>query len=398
MEHAEARELLSARLDGELPPERAPALEAHLASCGECRAFADGVMRLHALAAELPREEPGRLFARTTVPAPLRPRRAWRLAPALAAVLAVILFMVFATPPGFKVPVAAAAERLTSISTFYAEREITDSSPFTTTERIWFRAPNYLRVERVGDALDSLTIRRPGELFEGRRSGGTLTTGLPPDADVLPEPLSPTIALLGRIKGAGPTITGHPTLRYVLDLGNGRVRTADVDAHGYEVLGIKESLIFGKTVSRNGAVTTTKRVTAFQLNIPIDDSIFAIPQATSHDAGFHLGPVTEIAAGPISQPRGFDLVAAGSGPDGSRILYARGSFPLQIDISKQSPTGDQQTSITRSVTVAGHTAFLMLDLYALPRISFDLKDRVVTITAPMTQAELVDTAEAMFFG
>lgn len=50
----EFRELISARLDGELSPEEARDLEAHLEQCGDCAAFLQELEHLQALAQESP--------------------------------------------------------------------------------------------------------------------------------------------------------------------------------------------------------------------------------------------------------------------------------------------------------------------------------------------------------
>ena len=63
MDHHDAREMLSARADGELDPSAARALDDHLEGCAPCRTFGDGLARLRALAVELPRvREPERLW------------------------------------------------------------------------------------------------------------------------------------------------------------------------------------------------------------------------------------------------------------------------------------------------------------------------------------------------
>lgn len=47
MQCPHARELLSARLDGELAPADRPTLDTHLETCADCRAFADAASELH---------------------------------------------------------------------------------------------------------------------------------------------------------------------------------------------------------------------------------------------------------------------------------------------------------------------------------------------------------------
>ena len=98
MEHREAREMLSARADGELEPSAVRALDDHLDACVECNAFGDGLLRLRALAVALPRvPEPDGLRARPPAVRVRARRASFRFAPALAAavVVAVILTILF---------------------------------------------------------------------------------------------------------------------------------------------------------------------------------------------------------------------------------------------------------------------------------------------------------------
>jgi len=396
IDHADARELLSARLDGELPEERAPELDVHLTTCAECRAFFDDAMGLRALIAELPREEPGELFARRRAPS----RFKLRLAPAIAAALIVVLFLVLGSPPGFKVPVADAARALTTIRTFYAEREVTQGGE-TIREKIWFQAPGFLRIERKTARGTQIIVERPGARYEQLGTYRTLTTGLPPDVNVLPEPLSPSIALLGTLVGPGPVIDGRQTLRYELDLGQNRTRTADVDAERFTALGTTESLVLSKEAAAGGNSAGRKRVLDFRINEPIDASTFtfpSIPSIQTVDEGWRTTPSARAEIPPVRVPNGFRLITAATGPGGMRQVYARDSFGIQIGVSSEEPVGNTSTSSAIGVMVGGHHATIIEDLYQLPSISFELLGRFVTITAPMSEDGLVETARTMFFG
>ncbi|TMK79145.1 MAG: zf-HC2 domain-containing protein [Actinobacteria bacterium] len=350
MEHREARQLLSARMDGELGDGQGPALEEHVRGCDDCRAFADGAARLRALTQELPRiEGPARAWA----PPARAGRWSFRVAPALAAATVVALLVTVLGPPGtFAPPVAAAAERLTTIRTLFVDRVITDQAG-TTREKIWFRAAGFLRIERTQPSGRSVEIDRPGERFVQDASGSQLQTGLPPRADILPEPLSPTIQLLGVPRGPGPTIDGIPTVRYELDLDRGEKVTGN-------------------------ASTITKRVTSVRINGPIAASLFAIPSIRASDAGFRARPLSSFSLRPASLPAGFSLVASGSSPDGDTALFARGALPLEVDIAA-SPRSAGPTGRSSEVSLGKTTGTIVDDLYALPRISFAIGDKTVTI-------------------
>jgi len=397
MDHHDAREMLSARADGELDPSAARALDDHLEGCAPCRAFGDGLARLRALAVELPRvREPERLWAGPPATRVRARRRSFRFAPAFAAAVVVALVLTILGPPGrFALPIAAAAEPLTTIRTMFVEREITDNTGVTH-ERIWFRAPGFVRIERTSPTGSELIIERPGERFTQNASGSTHLTGLPPDADVLPEPLSPTIALIGDPKGAGPTIDGRQTIRYDLSFDNNVSRTAYVDATRFTVLGLDQSLILDKLSTINGRTTGRKRVVSVQLNTSINPSLFAVPDVPATDSGFRSRPVTSFAVVPAAIPAGFVLARSGSSPDGDTALYARGAFPLQIDVAERARATDEQTTHLQTATIGRVTATIVYSLYSLPRIYFTLHGKVVTITAPLDRDGLVDAARTMF--
>jgi len=393
MDHVEARELLSARMDGELDAARAPAIDTHLATCADCRGFADRISRLQTLVRALPREEAPPI----SLPVVTSRRFSWRSIPALAAAVAVAVLIAVLGPPGrFAMPIPAAAASLTNIRTLYVERELADESG-SSVEHIWFRAPGFVRIERTAsDGSTSLTIERPGARLIRNAEGSFLQTGLPPSADVLPEPLSPTIALLGDPKGAGPTIDGRTTTRYDLTFDDQTRRTAYVDATSYAVLGIEQSLILQKLGQVNGTTATRSRVLDLRVNQPVDPSLFALPAVAATDEGFRARALGSLPLHPASIPAGFSLVASGSSPDEDVMLFARGSFPVEVDVTARENVTPTQTTKTETVAVGSVQGKIVLDLYALPRIVFPVQDRFVTIVGPLDRAGLVKVARDMF--
>lgn len=106
MTHEQARESLSAFHDGELPePERA-LVEAHLASCGECRAALEDWRRLALVFLKPPQLPPSEAFVRRVMarigslerPAVARPWVLPWLVPALGAGLASLFLSVSIAP------------------------------------------------------------------------------------------------------------------------------------------------------------------------------------------------------------------------------------------------------------------------------------------------------------
>jgi len=303
--------------------------------------------------------------------------------------------VVIGGPGTFSVHIASAAQPLTTLHTFYAERRIVTVDG-TINEKIWFRAPGDVRIERTSAAGKELIIERPGRRFHETPTERSFETGLPPDADVLPEPLSPAVVLIGRNEGAGPLILGRPTIRYVIDLGDGRARVAYVDERMYTALGIDQGLILNKLATVNGQIAGDKRTIAFRINGPIADDLFAMPHLRPTDAGFREQPLSAMPVRPLELPAGFELVSAGSGPDGSRMLFARGAYPIQVDVATRQGEIDQATTRTHDLTIGTTSATIIEDLYKLPRITFERDNVFVTITAPMGRDDLAALAQTMF--
>lgn len=417
MGHDEARELASARYDGELDPARSRALEDHLASCAACARFAGGLAQVSAIAAALPVEPAPAGFAErvgAAVPAARRRRaRAWRLAPALAAVLAVAVFLVMFQPLGpARLPEAGAAEALKDISTLEVRRVIMRKAALPqggfmrtrTTEHIWFQAPGMLRVERVttGDIRErTLLIAIPGQRYErsserGRTSVDQWSTNVAPSLDAIPEPLSSTVAFIGKDAGPGPTIAGRPTRRFVIDE-HGVRRVAFVDTERFSVLGINEHAVLGKIVFEGTAVVERKRTVSVAYNRPIDPSVFAIPQREPVDQGFEPRALGALRFAPRRLPEGAPLVSAGAGRDDRGLpaeimLFERGAFPILVEVV---PTLPYHGGF--AVDVGTRSGWVSTELYGFPSLVFDLDgDHSVRVTAPLDPEGLAALAGEMY--
>src|SRR5439155_23886270 len=125
----------------------------------------------------------------------------------------------------------------------------------TTLERIWFRAPDSLRIERTitfeGGTSNELVIERPGVRYTRRDGNAQIETGIAPSPAILPEPLSVTIALYGTDLGPGPVVAGRATRRFQLDVETER-RIVTVDATTFSALGAEESTVLNKATLRFG--------------------------------------------------------------------------------------------------------------------------------------------------
>jgi hypothetical protein len=381
MTHDEVRDLAGALADGEATT--TPAYDSHVAECAECAAYATSLDRLRVLTSALPRETapaalPQRIRSRIR-----RRRVAFRLLPALAvATAAAVVVTVLPGPASFPAPRAGAAEPLLRLRSLYVERTVSDGHS-TSTERIWWRAPGSVRIERhATDGLDTVEIRTPGSAYDG----GLLTTGVAPEI-ALPEPISPTVALFGRDTGAGPAIAGRPTRRYELKVA-GETRVAFVDAG--VTLRADESIVLTKL----GLGPTVKRVTVVRLDPDVPDALFAPPgDAARTDAGFRTRPLGSLRVDPATRPAGFRVVTAGRGPDGDAVLFARGSLPLLVRTGGLTSTGRGEV---RNVTRAGRTYLVNVDLYAPPAVQVTSRGRVLTVSAPLPLDALVDLAARMY--
>jgi hypothetical protein len=420
IDHDDARMFASARVDGELDPALVSDLDEHLTGCDACTDFAVAIPRLSALAAVLPRElAPDDLPARVgeRLPAgaepqqlaPLRRRRSWRvrLVPSFAAALLVVLVVLLVGPtPVVRLPEAEAADALARISTFFVEREIESNvdpesgslrpgATFLTRERIWFKAPGSVRIERettVGGApRRTLQIERPGERYLENASGRFRETGLVPQPD-LPEPLSPTISLLGQDVGAGPSVLGRTTRRVELRFDQ-EVRVAFVDAERFSVLGLEESVVLVKG-PREGSTSARKRTVQLRYNPPLADSFFEIPAIAANDHGFRRAPIASLIAPPAGTPEGLDVVLAGKGPNGQAVLYAQGAFRVLVAIDAALTTADPSRRIPSQV--GSRPAMVILSLYDLPRVKFEVEGHFVSVSAPLETDQLIALASAMY--
>ncbi len=394
----EFRDRLSARLDGELPPAELAAVEAHLTGCAECSAYAGRLETLRALTAALPREPapaglPARVAAR--IRAVRRRRLAWRLAP--VPVLATVIALVIAVPPGgpglFPLPPAAAADGLLRLRTLYAEREIVDAGTVTR-EKVWFRAPGDVRIERLvtrpgQPAQEQLLVQRPGLEWDG----GTVRRNLPPVIG-LPEPVSPTVALLGEDQGPGPVVAGRPTRKYLLSVGE-RSRVALVDAQAAGVLGGADRIVLQKTEQGGlGLSGPVKRTLVVRYDEPLPDALFLVPGGPGEDGGFVSVPVERLAIRPRRVPEGFVVVRAARSGGAQAILYAQGALPILV--TTVPDPADPELSREELVTVAGRPATLVLDLYAVPQVSFTVGNRRITVAAPLPRDSLIRLAAELY--
>lgn len=410
--HDQARELASAAHDGELAARLRPALTQHLEQCAPCQVFSTGLVRLTEAVTAAPRELAPRSLPQR-VRAATRSRRvrrwSWSLAPlaTAAAVLVMIVLTNGAAPGGvFPLPAAGAATPLLELTSVYVEREVETVRTLsegqreveTTIERIWFSAPGLLRVERTtttptGTESD-LLIERPGGRFTTQDG---LKTGRSP-AIVLPEPLSPTLAELGRDLGPGPSVAGRATRRIELEAG-GETRVALVDADRPYVLGSAQSVVLGKSPLRPelGPFTesVTKRVLSIDLDADLDPARFTLPDVAGIDDGFRAREVEDLLAAPDRLPAGFRVVQAGRGPAGDALLMARGALPVLIEVTATSPT-DQGAQRTELLDIGGRPVVVGVPLYGTPWVRLSVDDQVVTISAPLPTASLVDLAQLLY--
>ncbi|HWL37481.1 MAG TPA: zf-HC2 domain-containing protein [Frankiaceae bacterium] len=387
MTHDEVRELLGAVADGEAA--RTADLAAHLRECVGCAAYDDALARLSTLTAALPRERaPETLPARVTRRIRRRRRARWYV-PALAAATAALVALPLLPGPQAALtplPPAAAAEPLLTLRSLYVERTVT-SGEVVSRERIWWRAPSSVRIERRvtepgGGSYDTLTIETPGR----RYAEGELTTGLPPSI-ALPEPLSVTAALLGADRGPGPVVAGMRTRTYEVVV-DGETRTAHV-ADGIGLGGTDSSIVLSKTGGR-GTVKTTQKA---EVNAAVPDSLFEPPlgPAPSTEAGFAERDLGDLAIEPVRRPEGFEVVRAGSGPDGEAVLLARGSLPVLV-----TSGGLRDYPEVRTVVRGVEPYYVGVDLYAAPAVQVQTEHGVVTVSAPLPLDSLVELAVEMY--
>lgn len=385
MTHDEVRDLLGAVADGEAA--RTAGLVAHLAGCPDCAAYDARLARLSALTAALPRERaPSTLPDRVTRRIRRRRRARWYV-PALAAATAALVALPLLPGPQAALtplPPAAAAEPLLALRSLYVERTVTDGAT-TSRERIWWRAPSSVRIERRvtepgGGTYDTLTIETPGRRYDERE----LTTGLPPSI-ALPEPLSVTAALLGIDRGPGPVVAGMKTRTYEVIV-DGETRTAHV-ADGIGLGGTDSSIVLSKTGGR-GTVKTTRKV---EVNGAVPDALFDPPAGSARDAGFAERDLGDLAIDPVRRPEGFEVVRAGSGPGGEAVLFARGSLPVLVTAG-----GLRGHPEVRTVVRGVEPYYVGVDLYAAPAVQVQTGRGVVTVSAPLPLDSLVALAVEMY--
>lgn len=406
MDHEEARMLASARSDGELDPSRFADLDEHLAGCDGCRTFAGALPQLSALAAALPREHAPADLARRVRdvmrerPVVLASRRRWRVAPALAAVVVVaIVAVTVGTVPIVQVPTAEAARALARIETLYVEREVTTFDEDggvreVTRERIWFKAPGIVRTETQTGDERVLVIEGPGYRYREDRNGKFLNTGLLPALTPLPEPLTPTLSLIGTDIGPGPVILGRTTRRISVEF-QGQRREALVDAERFTVLGMNEGVVLGKETVVRGRVAASKRTLALEYNPRLDGSLFEIPEeARVIENGARSRPLGSLTAPPAGRLEGLTVVAAAQGAGVETILYADGAFQVAVRID--GPDSPPSLARRQAATIGSRPATVYLPLYGLPEIRFTVGTHRIAIQAPLPPAVLQELALRMY--
>ncbi|HVF05756.1 MAG TPA: zf-HC2 domain-containing protein [Frankiaceae bacterium] len=389
MTHDDARLLLSAVADGEA--ERTAALDEHLASCAGCATYATDLAGLSALAAALPRPAaPPSLAPRVLARVRGARRRRWalRLAPALAVATAVAVVATTLTgAPGLPLPPAAAAEPLLRLRSLYVERTI-DAPGAVTEEKVWWRAPASVRVERTtvygdGTTDSTLLVQTP----EFRYEYGELTEHLAP-AILQPEPVSPTVALLGRDTGPGPDVAGVPTRAYELVV-DGERRLAYV-FDGLTLGGV-DALVLTKS-GESGTPTKTTRV--LRVNPDLPDVLFAPPEAgPGEDGGFRPRDLGDLRIAPARRPEGFRVVRSGAGREGEAYLLASGSLPVLVRAGGLRRTDGREQ---RTVTHAGAAYPVAVDLYAPPSVQVATPAGPVTVSAPLPLESLAALAVGMY--
>ena len=219
------------------------------------------------------------------------------------------------------------------------------------------------------------------------------TTGLLPDPNSLPEPLSPVVALVGTPAGPGPTVAGHATRRVVFRVDSGLRQEALVDARRFAVLGFDESgVVLGKVTT--GSESRRKRTLVIRYNPRLPDRLFEIPRVVPTDEGFRPGPLSTQPA-PAAVPQGFSRVSAGRFHGGNAFLYSKGAFPIAVWTGSAIPDSTQLEQ-RRPIAVGSTPAALVVQLYALPRIEFAVNDVRVAVSAPLPPRALARVAAEMF--
>lgn len=239
-----------------------------------------------------------------------------------------------------------------------------------------------------------MTIERPGVRYLQEGNDRVLETGLLPSTTSLPEPLTPTVALLGTDEGPGPEVLGRPTRRIVLAIENQR-RVALVDAQDFSVVGIEESVVVGKDVFAGQRLEERKRVLALEYNPVLPDSLFAIPPGSRVvDLGAEPRPLGGLTAPPAGRLEGLSFIAAGARRGEEAILYAKGAFQVLVEID--GPETAPFPSGRRLTRVGSSDAILVLPLYGLPEVRFSALGHRITVSAALPPAELIQLAENLY--
>jgi hypothetical protein len=309
--------------------------------------------------------------------------------------------------------VTRAAEGLTRIGSFFVEREIQDLNQDgavvrSTLEKIWYRAPGLVRIAReittigTGAITRETIIRRPDLEYVSQNGSAYVRRNIAPNADLLPEPLSPTLAFYGVDDGPGPVIAGRATRRIVFET-EVESRVAFVDAEQFTVLGNQESFVLSKESFVLGKVSKRPRIRKSTLQLryglAIPDERFAVPTGTrTIDGGFVARGLGDLRVAPRREPEGFERVRSGSDASGDTILYVKGALAILVKLEPAGSNVPVDLSLERSerITFLGRPATFVVGIYTLPRLAFEHRGSLVTVAAPLPRQALLNLAADMF--
>jgi hypothetical protein len=206
--------VLHALLDGEIASAELPPIQAHLATCAECRALLDEARALRGEAEalveriQLPEEMPGAVLRLRPTPRPPWGRRlAWAASLLLAAGLGYV-----ARPLGPRVPANAIltdapAAVASEPSVPLAAAEPTAPAPSTPKESPTRRTPAYRTAPRENPALAEVEKKPAPRMADSQVAGGAASGRVAANADAI----SPAPAVATKAAGVVPATPAAPT-------------------------------------------------------------------------------------------------------------------------------------------------------------------------------------------